>query len=184
MSNNRNRQSRAGWSPPFSSFRTNSTSFSRSASIAAARSHRTGNSAPTVGSGWRRTAQAAAIRYHPLVQPPAPGVACHCPLLRDRLREKRLTDGHRHHVSPGSPCHLCWKAQGATLVATGTCLARHVQSTEEDGDSSRRHTPQRSRKHGNTSVRTHRRWQSVDGLDVTAFPGTTADRRSDGVEST
>jgi hypothetical protein len=58
--------------------RQNFTSSSKSASIAAARSHRTGNSVPTAGYGWRRIAQAAAIRCHRLVRPPAPGVAWHC----------------------------------------------------------------------------------------------------------
>ena len=49
--------------------------YPKSAAIAAARSQRIGNSAPTAGHGWPRTAQAAATRCHRPVRMPAPGVA-------------------------------------------------------------------------------------------------------------
>ena len=51
------------------------TSSSKSATSANVRSNRTGKSVPTAGYGWRRTAQAAAIRCRRPVRMPALGVA-------------------------------------------------------------------------------------------------------------
>ena len=89
------------------SSRRSFTSSSTSAKRANARSPRTGRSVPTAGSGWPRTARAAAIRCRRPVRRPVPGVAW--PYPRPSLVSWTLR--------PGVVCHTWrWTARDVTRV--------------------------------------------------------------------
>ena len=77
------------------------TSSSRSVSIAAASSNRTGNSAPTAGYGWLRTAQAAATRCPRPVRMSAPGVAWPYHRYSPEGCPTRGVSSSRHTVTSG-----------------------------------------------------------------------------------
>ena len=77
MSTKSNHARNVAWTPQYESSMRSFTSSYTSAKRANVRSNRTGKSVPTAGSGWTRTARAAAIRCRRPVRMPAPAVAWH-----------------------------------------------------------------------------------------------------------